>query len=568
MEFQAARAYALKVDTTLDTREISRSQSSPPTSADLISDQNDLVAVTMDSPGAAMHHDEAGRIHVFSKLIIVLALFALVLMPVLGGDPLARTIFLIAASAIVLSYASLVHLTRRPANYRPRLVGTLFQFQAVIGHAAAYYFGVFSPYAAISVIALYVFSLGSSVRHAWLAYFTVAVGYGLLAALIISGVIADRGLITAANLTLGQQIALQLCVQMLFLMAFSLARMGRRRTVTAVRDMETAVREIAKREALLHEARLALARAEQGGPGRYTDQIVGSFKLGVVIGRGAMGEIYEARSLATAAPAAVKLLHGQGLEQDYHLSRFGREARVAASLSARNLVRVLEISEDRAPLPYLAMERLVGQDLGHMLRERQALPVTELVDMLDQVSAGLEVARDAGIVHRDLKPQNLFLDHQDRVPVWKVLDFGVSKLCDEASSLTEGHVVGTPAYMAPEQASGGTVDHRADVYGLAVIAYRCLTGRPAFSGTKIPQLLYQVVHEMPVQPSTFVELPEDVAADLDAVLAIGMAKLARHRFASAGAFAKAFSDATRGELSPAIRDQARGLLQIHAWSPQ
>src|SRR6185436_17621159 len=131
--------------------------------------------------------------------------------------------------------------------------------------------------------------------------------------------------------------------------------------------------------------------------------------------------------------------------------RFHREMEVAVRLESPHIVRVFELSPPDAPVPYLAMERLHGIDLATRLRSENRMPSDELVVMLDQVARGLEVARLAGVVHRDLKPQNLFLHDGS---VWKILDFGVSKVMDDEGSLTGEGIVGTPQYMAPEQASG------------------------------------------------------------------------------------------------------------------
>ena len=141
------------------------------------------------------------------------------------------------------------------------------------------------------------------------------------------------------------------------------------------------------------------------------------------------------------------------------------------------------------------------------------MPSDELVVLLDQVARGLEVARLAGVVHRDLKPHNLF--HHDG-SVWKILDFGVSKVLDSEGTLTGDGIVGTPQYMAPEQASGGQVTHLADVYALGAIAYRCLTGRSpyAFLGPRIRDIPLRLTTP-PQGPKT---IRGDLPEDLDAVV--------------------------------------------------
>jgi serine/threonine-protein kinase len=182
--------------------------------------------------------------------------------------------------------------------------------------------------------------------------------------------------------------------------------------------------------------------------------------------------------------------------------------------------------------------------------------------MFEQVGGAIEEAWERGIVHRDLKPQNLFLADAEPKPVWKVLDFGVAALDEHSGTLTQGKIVGTPAYMAPEQARGERVDHRADVYSLAAIAYRCLTGRPACTGRDLHAALYQTVHVMPLAPS---ELAPELPADLDAVLAIGLTKQPDDRWDNARALRTALAAAFAGTLDNALRTRAAGVLAKHPW---
>ena len=238
-----------------------------------------------------------------------------------------------------------------------------------------------------------------------------------------------------------------------------------------------------------------------------------------------MGEVYEALD-QDGNQAAVKLLSAGADEKQALVERFHRELQIAVTLKSTHIVRVLGISPPTAEVPYLAMERLHGVDLAALLRERTRLPFLELVFMLDQVARGLEVARFAGVVHRDLKPQNLFL-HENTA--WKILDFGVAHVVGRSGTLTGDFIIGTPQYMAPEQASGREVTHLADVYALGAITYRCLTGRTPFVGRDLAALAYQVVHAPPVRPSALGRVSEN----LEDILAVAMAKDPRRRFQSA-----------------------------------
>jgi serine/threonine-protein kinase len=206
------------------------------------------------------------------------------------------------------------------------------------------------------------------------------------------------------------------------------------------------------------------------------------------------------------------------------------------------------------------MERLRGHDLAHHLRSGK-MPPGGLDEMLAQVGSALDEAWSKGIVHRDLKPQNLYLADGSGTPSWKVLDFGVAALDENSGTLTQGKVVGTPAYMAPEQARGEKVDHRADVYALGAICYRWLTGRPVCGGKDFHNALYQTVHVMPQQPSSLAELPGDV----DAVLALALVKAPRDRWESAAALRAALARALTGELDDQVRRRALEVLARHPW---
>ena len=218
---------------------------------------------------------------------------------------------------------------------------------------------------------------------------------------------------------------------------------------------------------------------------------------------------------------------------------------------------MIEVGEK--PVPYLVMERLEGKTLAEILRNRSAMPAGEVLEMVRQVGVGITAAAAAGIVHRDLKPQNVFL-HRDQ---WKVLDFGVARAIDSGDTLTAGHVVGTPSYMAPEQASGATVDHCTDLYALAAIAYRAITGHPPFAGGEIAETLYRVVHTRPRRPS---ELIPSLPPDVDLVLAIGLAKRPSDRFTSAIEFSDSLYHAMADTLPEHVRLRGLALDRVGAWA--
>jgi serine/threonine-protein kinase len=216
------------------------------------------------------------------------------------------------------------------------------------------------------------------------------------------------------------------------------------------------------------------------------------------------------------------------------------------------------------------MERLEGQTLAEMMRARsRPLSPPEVVDLVAHIGAGITAAAAAGIIHRDLKPQNVFLDMGPRDEsgqhgvrgTWKILDFGVARAMDQGDTLTAGQVVGTPSYMAPEQATSGAVDHRTDLYALTAIVYRAITGHPPFAAGEIAETLYKVVHTRPRRPTEIADVPPEI----DLVLAIGMAKNPQLRFATATELAAAIAAAFAGALPDHVFQRGRALERAGAW---
>jgi serine/threonine-protein kinase len=506
---------------------------------------------------ATLREEATGNARTMIWVGRVIGIAALLPLPFLGGSVALR---IGLAITVGISVVIGVFVERAIANPD---VGE--RATAILGPAvspaiflAALYFGVFSAVQLFPAVALYFFCRRDNARWAFALYLLNAVAQAIAAALIIPGIVADPGLITshqsAAVNTVGHVL-----LQLGFLGAYMLGRGAHRASHEAIHKMQQAMHSAALKEALLAEARQDLDRALAiDAPGRFTDNVLGEYRLGNVIGRGGMGEVYEAWHVKSGEVAAVKLLaHNRESDDPTSVERFLREVRAVKGLDSPHVVRVLAASDERAPVPYLVMERLHGQDLATLLRGAQVAPAA-LLAMLGQIGAALEQAWAQGVVHRDLKPHNVFLCDDG---TWKVLDFGVAALDDHSGTLTQGKVVGTPAYMAPEQARGEKVDHRADLYALAAIAYRWLTGRPVCGGKDLHAALYQTVHVMPLAPSTLAELPEDV----DAALALGLAKDPAKRWNTIGELRDALDNALRGELDPRTRRRAADLLAAHPW---
>jgi serine/threonine-protein kinase len=508
------------------------------------------------SPLEALELDEIQRTRWFCLIGLAIGLVGGASVPLLPGDPTASALVLAAVGVSVVAIAFLFMRTRDPVAFRKPGTALGWFVAAACVTTAIPFFGVFSPACLVLVLGVYFTGVGKSW---WLAFavYAVCAGMQLLVAILVIAGMRDTGLIGAGSLDTHEQIVIQGLVQMVMLATLITARMSRRTTLLAVGELERAVRVAAHREALLFEAREELERALRQGRGRFSDQTIGGYQLGAVLGRGAMGEVYEATT-PTGTRVAIKLLSQTSLGNPNHVLRFLRELRTVAAVRSPNIVEVLEVGE--SPVPFMVMERLEGMTLAEMLRGRRGLSSDEVLDLVAQVGAGITAAAAAGIVHRDLKPQNVFLHHG----TWKVLDFGVARAMDDGDTLTAGHVVGTPSYMAPEQASGGAVDHATDLYALAAIAYRALTGHPPFAAGEIAETLYRVVHTRPRRPTDLADVPPEI----DLVLAIGMAKSAEHRFGAASELASALAAGFAGALPESVFERGRALERAGAWSSQ
>src|SRR5213592_1418182 len=217
---------------------------------------------------------------------------------------------------------------------------------------------------------------------------------------------------------------------------------------------------------------------------------IGHYKISESIGTGGMGEVYLATDITAGRKAALKLLPLRFTGDAERLKRFQQEARAVVGLNHPNILTVYEIGEDHS-IHYIASELIEGETLRQRL-EHGPMQLSEAVDVAIQVASALVAAHETGIVHRDIKPENIMLRPDGYV---KVLDFGIAKLAeqelpatmprDEALLLVEtnlGSILGTVRYMSPEQACGGHVDKRTDIWSLGVVLYEMLTGHAPFTG--------------------------------------------------------------------------------------
>jgi hypothetical protein len=270
------------------------------------------------------------------------------------------------------------------------------------------------------------------------------------------------------------------------------------------------------------------------------DVVAGKYQVARLLGKGGMGVVVEATHRKLGTRVAIKFLMPDALTTSDGVARFDREARAAALLRSRYVVRVLDIDTTADGLPFIVMEYLEGFDLGAELKRRKVLGVAEAVDFVLEACIGLAEAHAHGIVHRDIKPGNLYVCDDSGLPVVKVMDFGVSKLI-AASNETEltatDTTVGTPSYMAPEQLlSSKEIDHRADVWALGVVLYRMLSGSLPFVGATPTALAIAIATEPPVPlASVASSLPPELVAQVTRALEKDVAR----RFEDVIAFGRA-----------------------------
>jgi serine/threonine-protein kinase len=239
------------------------------------------------------------------------------------------------------------------------------------------------------------------------------------------------------------------------------------------------------------------------------------FVIETVIGTGAMGVVYRAKQTALDKVVAIKVMHGGLASDETFAARFHREAKAASRLDHPNSIRILDFGQEPDGRLYIAMDYLDGRDLLEVINHEWPLSTNRMVDLLAQALSALAVAHELGILHRDLKPENIMVlrdtdDDGTPADLVKVCDFGIAKLIERDDDpekkgerlSTGGIVVGTPAYMSPEQARGEPLDLRSDVYAMGVILYQMLTMRVPFDAPTPLSTLLKLVNEEPARPSS------------------------------------------------------------------
>jgi serine/threonine-protein kinase len=257
-----------------------------------------------------------------------------------------------------------------------------------------------------------------------------------------------------------------------------------------------------------------------------------AYRIVRMIGEGGMGRVYEARHTRLGNKRfAVKMLHAEYARQPDVVARFQREAEAASGITHPNVVDVYDVHHTDDGLPYLVGEFLDGEEFGSFLQRSGKISSALAVRIVRQICRALGTAHARGIVHRDMKPENVFLVGSLPRPIVKIIDFGISKVGDAGgTALTRtGMIMGTPSYMAPEQARGDKVDHRADIYAVGGVLYRALTGKKPFEGDDPSVTLAQVLTEDPERPRA---REPSIPQALELVIQKAMAKSPGDRYQS------------------------------------
>ena len=283
----------------------------------------------------------------------------------------------------------------------------------------------------------------------------------------------------------------------------------------------------------LEKSALGVAARDMHLTASWIGRRIGGYEVLALLGAGGMGEVYRARDISLGREVALKLLPREVARDPDRLNRLHREARLLASLNHHRIATLYGLEESDGQR-FLVMELVLGQTLAERLRHG-ALPVREALEVSRQIAEGLEAAHEAGIVHRDLKPANIKVTPDGRV---KLLDFGLAKALApssgiEPTQLTDtatraGTVLGTAAYMSPEQARGQTVDRRTDVWAFGCCLYECLTGQRAFSGDTFTDTLAAILDRDPKWSVLSGSVPDGVRRLLRRCLAKDVGKRLQH----------------------------------------
>jgi len=286
----------------------------------------------------------------------------------------------------------------------------------------------------------------------------------------------------------------------------------------------------------------------------YSGQILNDrYLVETRIGKGGMGVVYRGRHIIIGRAAAVKFLHPEYAADENTVARFFREAQAAAAVRHENIVEIYDVGLSTDNVPYLVMEYLEGESLATLLRRTGPLDPAPLLTIMDPVLAAAASAHRRGVIHRDLKPENIFItDATDESPsTIKLIDFGISRILGEATDIrltVANTMIGTPAYMAPEQISNAqSADHLSDIYSLGVVLFEALSGRLPYEGNTPNEVIAKILTQPPPSPS---DLLPDIPTALAAVAERAMRRDPSERYPNTEEMREALRAACASEERP------------------
>jgi serine/threonine protein kinase len=285
---------------------------------------------------------------------------------------------------------------------------------------------------------------------------------------------------------------------------------------------------------------------------------LGPYRVLKVLGTGGMGVVFLAEDLKVKQQVALKTMRAETAANERARKRFLREARATAALQHDHIATVYHVGEDRG-VPFLAMQVLQGEALHDRLQREEQLPVAEVLRIGRETAEGLAAAHERGLIHRDIKPANLWLEGEPGASATgarvKIVDFGLARVAGDDQRLTQtGMIVGTPEYMAPEQARGETIDARCDLFSLGCVLYHLCTGRQPFQGKDTMSTLLALSRENPM-PACLVNL--EVSPALSDLIEKLLAKKPEDRPASAQAVVESIKAIENGDVSGGTERLAR-----------
>jgi serine/threonine protein kinase len=273
---------------------------------------------------------------------------------------------------------------------------------------------------------------------------------------------------------------------------------------------------------------------------------LGNYEIVDEIGRGGMAVVYRAYQRSLNRHVAIKVLAPQLSVDQRFVERFQREARAAAGLQHPNVVVIHDVAQEQG-IYYIVMEFLEGRSLKELIQAEQSLSPKRATRIVEQVASALDYAHERGFVHRDIKPANIIVGKNDHATL---TDFGIAKAASETQHLTRtGMLIGTPEYMSPEQAEGGAVDHRTDLYALGVVLYQMLTGRAPFHSTTPHATLHSVIYE---PPPPVRQLRPSLSPAIESVVMRSISKQPASRYQSGSKMVAALKAALSGQPTVAV----------------